>query len=112
MTCNMQIAYNWALASYHHYGQNHSETKAALAATEAADPQAWVPKLMAGLAYPSVSMAPAYVAGGFLEAEVRYCLGGMPIGGGLLVTLAVTRVAFAARASNALRGVDLRSLPW
>jgi hypothetical protein len=67
----LQIAYCWVLASYHHHGKDHPETTAALAAAEKADPQAWVPKLMAGLAYPSLSLAPASVRGGFMEAMVR-----------------------------------------
>jgi hypothetical protein len=65
-----QAAYNWALAAYFHHGKDHSETKAAVAATKAADPQAWVPKLLAGLRYPPLAMSPTSRAGSKMEAVV------------------------------------------
>lgn len=74
--CAFQVAYNWALASYHQHGRKHHETKAALAAAKEADPDAWVPKLMAGLAYPSLSLAPESAPGGFVEAMVGQALCG------------------------------------
>jgi hypothetical protein len=65
-----QSAYNWALAAYFHHGKDHPETKAALAATKAADPHALVPRLLAGLAYPALCMAPGYASGSSMEAVV------------------------------------------
>jgi hypothetical protein len=65
-----QAAYNWALAAYFHHGKDHAETKAAVAATKAADPEAWVPKLLAGLSYPPPSMDPASLPGTKMEAVV------------------------------------------
>jgi hypothetical protein len=66
----LQAAYNWALAAYQAYGKDHPETKAALAATKAADPESWVPRLLAGLTFPPPSMAPASVPGSKMEAAV------------------------------------------
>jgi hypothetical protein len=67
----LQAAYNWALAAYFHHGKDHAETKTALAAALAADPEGWVPKLLAGLSYPPLAMAPASVPRSRMEAVVR-----------------------------------------
>jgi hypothetical protein len=65
-----QAAYNWTLAAYFHHGKDSPETKAALAAALVADPEGWVPKLLAGLSYPPLSMAPASVPRSRMEAVV------------------------------------------
>jgi hypothetical protein len=66
-----QAAYNWALAAFWHHGKDHPETKAAVAATKAADPESFVPKLLAGMRYPAPTMAPASLPGSKVEAMVR-----------------------------------------
>jgi hypothetical protein len=66
----VQAAYNWALACYLHHGEDHPETWAAHEAMEEADPQCWVPGLLAGLSYPPLSMAPVAVPGSKMEAVV------------------------------------------
>jgi hypothetical protein len=68
----VQAAYNWALACCHHHGRDHPDTRAALVATEKADPQAWVPNLLAGLAYPVLSLASRHVRGHKMEAAVSH----------------------------------------
>jgi hypothetical protein len=65
-----QAAYNWAVAAYHHHGKDHPETRAAVAAIEAADPQAWVLKLLSGLTFPMLSLASRHVRGNKMEAAV------------------------------------------
>jgi hypothetical protein len=82
-TC-MQAAYNWALAAYWGYGKHHPETKAALAATKAADRASWVPKLLAGLSFPPATMAPASVPGSKMEAAVSPAVQGVRMSGCVL----------------------------
>jgi hypothetical protein len=73
---SMSAAYTYLLACYTLKGADHADTRTALRQARNRDPQSWVPKLLAGLAYPPVSAAPAVAAGSRQEAWVRR--GGQP----------------------------------
>jgi hypothetical protein len=100
ISSRLQAAYNWALAAYFHHGKDHAETKAALAATKAADSKGLVPKLLAGLAYPPVSMAPASVPGRNMEAAVSQVPRQGPCCGCLQTMTAQGAVSCCAYASS------------
>jgi hypothetical protein len=95
-----QAVYNWALACYSQHGKDHPETAAALAAAKAADPEGWVPQLLAGLTYPPPSMAPAFVPGSKMEAVVRH-----PTSGGDLWEVGVPQSASRV-AVGSVGGID------
>jgi hypothetical protein len=68
---NMDASYTALLLCCRVYGTSHPRTREALEDTRVTDPQGWVPLLLAGLAYPSLSRAPGVLKGSKEEAEVR-----------------------------------------
>jgi hypothetical protein len=68
---NMDASYTALLLCCRVYGTSHPRTREALEDTRVTDPQGWVPLLLAGMAYPSVTRAPGVVKGSKAEAEVR-----------------------------------------
>jgi hypothetical protein len=68
---SMDASYTALLLCCHMYGTSHPRTREALEDTRVTDPQGWVPLLLAGLAYPSLTKAPGVVKGSKEEAMVR-----------------------------------------
>jgi hypothetical protein len=72
---NMDASYTALLLCCRVHGRTHPLTKEAYEDTLVTDPQGWVPLLLAGLAYPSLTRAPGVLQGSKEEATVR----GLPV---------------------------------
>jgi hypothetical protein len=68
---SMDASYTALLVCCRMYGTPHPRTQEALEDTRVTDPQGWVPRLLAGLAYPSLVRGPGVLKGSREEATVR-----------------------------------------
>jgi hypothetical protein len=71
---NMDASYTALRLCCRVYGTSHPRTREALEDTRVTDPQGWVPLLLAGLAYPSLTKPPGVMKGSKQEAEVRIAM--------------------------------------
>jgi hypothetical protein len=67
----MDASYTALLLCCRVLGTSHYRTREALEDTRVTDPKGWVPLLLAGLAYPSLTKAPGVIKGSKEEASVR-----------------------------------------
>jgi hypothetical protein len=67
---NMTTSYTYLLACYKVHGPMHSITLEAFECSKAADPEGWVPQLLAGLALPPPAMGPSMILTSKKEAVV------------------------------------------
>jgi hypothetical protein len=68
----MDASYTYLLQCCRVFGTSHPRTREALEDTRVTDPQGWVPLLLAGLAYPSLTRGPGVMKGSKEEATVGW----------------------------------------